>query len=100
MPMVAIADDNYAELTPEEREALRHDYQLRDTHRRIANIRRVYPEAEQTLEEAQAVLATLAGIVRARQSGGEVGLRVAITLAEPAGHVVAWDAGCPLRATG
>ncbi len=47
-------------------------YQIDDTHRRIRNILKCCPATEWTLEESQAVLAVLAGILRARQSGGEV----------------------------
>jgi len=39
---------------------------IEDVHHRIRNILDQYPASSWTLEESQAVLATLAGIVRAR----------------------------------
>lgn len=76
------ADDNeHVALTAEQREAQRYAYQLADTHRRIANLLSVCPVEEQTIEEGQALLATLSGIVRARQGDGA--LRVAVTITYP-----------------
>jgi hypothetical protein len=44
------------------------DHRIVDTHRRIRNILNQYPASAWTAEESQAVLNTLAGIVRARQA--------------------------------
>jgi DNA repair ATPase RecN len=46
-------------------------YQIADAHRRIRNILDQYPASAWTLEESQAVLSALAGIVRARQSAAD-----------------------------
>jgi hypothetical protein len=80
-----------------QRETQMTEYQLRDTHRRIENLLAEVPQDGWALDEAQAVLAVLAGIVRVRQAS-IAGLSVATTLAYPAGHVVARDVGRPLRA--
>jgi hypothetical protein len=44
------------------------DYRIVDTHRRIRNILDQYPASAWTVEESQAVLEALSGIVRARQA--------------------------------
>lgn len=46
--------------------------QVDDVHRRIRNILKECPAESWSLEESCAVLSTLAGIVRARQSGSDV----------------------------
>ena len=55
-------------------------YQIKDTQRRISNILDSHPRDSWTLEESQAVLAALSGIVRVRQGAGDVGLRVSVEL--------------------
>ena len=59
------------------------EYQLRDAHRRIENINRLYPSAGWTLDETKAVLAMLSGMVRVRQGDGA--LCVTVTITSPSG---------------
>ncbi|ULN34191.1 hypothetical protein [Mycolicibacterium smegmatis] len=85
--------DEYVELTTSERDTEMYAYRLADIHRRIANILRAYPAEGWTLDEAQAVLATIGGVVRARQGDGS--LRVAVTVDYPAlgGRTTVWEVG-------
>jgi len=48
-------------------------YQIDDVHRRIRNILKACPATSWTLDESQAVLDTVAGIVRARQASPKGG---------------------------
>lgn len=70
-------------------------YELDDTNRRIDNILAAYPRADWSLEESRAMLAALNGIVRVRQGGGDVGLRVSVSLTEASGELadelVVWE---------
>jgi hypothetical protein len=79
MPIPHADDDQYAELTPEQLEAKRYEYQLRDTQRRIDNILDAYPLDDWTPDEARAMLAALSGMVRVPQGDGVVGVTVTIT---------------------